>query len=176
MQTSVFITPNSLLIECIINPSNGTTIQKNPFGTQQQLQNRKIIAIECVSSQDTAYSPISTGNPNIPPSVFTNAFLTLYTTSVFTPATPPQKSVLARPEGLWYDQIPLPILRRVHNYDTTANNLTSGGSDVFRIRPTEIAWTKSYVSIPRAIGIGQPYSALFIVHYLDEGDPGTQYN
>ena len=170
MQTSVFVSPNTLLIECIIQPSGGSTQQKNPFGTQMQLQNRKIIGIETLSNQDVTNSPISTGNPVITSPIFKGAFLTLYTTSIN------QNGKLVRPEGLWYDQIPLSVLRRVHNYDVTAAAVTSGGSDVFRLRPTEIAWTKCYVSIPAPIAIGaSAMSALFLVHYLDEGDPGTQY-
>jgi hypothetical protein len=171
MQTSVFITPNSLLVECIIAPSGGTTQQKNPFGTQMELQNRKIIAIEAFSNQDMINSPISSGNAVIPPYVFKGSVLTLYTSSIFDGVT----KKLIRPEGLYYDQMPLSVLRRVHNYSANDMSVTSGGSDVFRIRPTEIAWTKSYVSIPVAIGIGQTYSALFLVHYLDEGDTGTNY-
>lgn len=174
MQTSVFISPNSLLIECIINPSGGNTQQKNPFGTQQQLQNRKIIGIETLSLQDIVASPISTGNPNLPQSIFRNAFLSLYTTSVYN-VDAHGKKVLARPEGLFYDQLPLPILHRLTNADTTVNNVTSSTRDVFRVRPTEISWTKSYVSIPTPISLAAPVSALFIIHYLDEGDPGDRY-
>lgn len=179
MQTNVFISPNALLLECIIRPSGGTTIQKNPFGTQQQLENRKIIGIETVSVQDVAFSPISTSNPNIPASVFAVSFLSLYTTSVFErdPRFPEDKtkSRLVRPEGLFYDQIPLPLLRRVNNYDNTPVNQTSGGRDIFRVRPTELSWTKCYVSIPQSVTITTTYSALFIVHYLDIGDEGLKY-
>ncbi len=175
MQTSVFISPNTLLVECIINPSGGGTQQKNPFGTIMQLQNRKIIGIETVSNQDVLYSPISTGNAIIPPLIFKNSFLTLYTSSLFSVEEAGKKSHLIRPEGLYYDQIPLPLLRRVNNYDVNSNFATSGGRDVFRLRPTEISWTKSYVTIPSSLVIAVPYSALFIVHYLDEGDPGLKY-
>lgn len=167
---SAFISPNTLLIECIINPSGGTTQQKNPFGTIMQLQNRKVIAIETVSDQDTTYSPISTGNQVIPQSVFLASFLTLYTASVFD-----TNNKVIRPEGLYYDQIPLPIIRRIHNYDVTTSAVTSGGNDLFRMRPTEISWTKSYVTVPHSVSIGSQYSALFLVHYLDEGDPGLNY-
>lgn len=171
MQTSVFVSPNTLTIECPINPSSGTTQQKNPFGTQMQLQNRKIIGFEVVSNQDVQYSPISTANPVIPAIVFKNCFLSLYTSSVFDPVS----HKLIRPEGLYYDQIPFPIMRRLTNADTTVNNVTSGSRDIYRIRPTEISWTKSYVAIPQSIALAGPCSALLIVHYLDEGDPGTNF-
>lgn len=166
-----YVTPNIQLLECPIIPSGGTTQQKNPFGTQQQLQNRKIIAIETFSSQDVQNSPITTANPVIPPAVFNNAFLTLYTAAIPAGANGQGKQA----EGLYFDQLPMSMFRRMYNNDTTSSAVTSGGGELFRIRPTEMSWTKCYISIPTPVPIAQTYSMLLLVHYLDINDPGTEY-
>lgn len=172
-----FIAPNSLLIECVLTPSNGTTQQKNPFATQMQLQNKRIIAIEAYNPTDAAYSPISTGNPCIPQGIFPFAFLTLYTASLFNVPAPGQKAVLERGEGLWYDQLPLTSLRRNNNYYTGVfgGNQNSNTNSLFMMRPTEVSWTKSYVTIPNPQQLLQQVSALFTVYYLDEGDDGAWF-
>lgn len=170
-----FISPNSLLIECIINPTSGVTQQKNPFGTQQQLQNRKIIGIETFSNQDCDFSPISTSNPVLSPLLMKGAYLSLYTASLTT-RDAAGKVLRNRPEGLYYDQIPLTRLRTMVNADTASNNVTSGSRDIFRMEPTEVSWAgKSFVAFPNAKTITQPVSALFLVHYLDLGDPGLNW-
>ena len=161
------------MIECIITPSSGTTQQKNPFGTQQQLQNRKIIAIETFSNQDTVNSPITTANPVIPATVFQAAFLTMYTAAI---EANPSKGISKQAEGLYFDQLPLSMFRRMTNANTVPGSVTSGASgNLFRIRPTEMSWTKCYVSIPVPVTIAQPYSMLLLVHYLDINDDGKQY-
>lgn len=165
-----YVTPNVQLIECIIAPSGGTTQQKNPFGTQQQLQNRKVIAIETFSNQDVTNSPITTANPVIPANVFQNSFLTMYTAAI-----PPAHGIAEQKEGLYFDQLPLSMFRRQYNADATPLNVTSGGGELFRIRPTEMSWTKTYVSIPTPIPISQAYSMLLLVHYLDINDQGKEY-
>lgn len=171
-QMNFYVTPNIQMVECIISPSGGTTQQKNPFGTQMQLLNRKIIAIECFSDQDCTNSPITTANPVIPASVFKGSFLTMYTAAVPADAS---KGISRQAEGLYFDQIPLCMFRRVQNFVPTAGVATSGGLSLFMIRPTEMSWTKCYVSIPNPISISQPYSALFLVHYLDVNDQGHEY-
>lgn len=169
MQTSLLISPNMMLIECLLIPSGGTTQQKNPFGPNMQLQNHKVIAIEALSNQDIAYSPITTGTPVIPANVFSNGFLSLYTAAF------KQGHDVVRPEGLWYDQIPLARLRTINNYNSTAGFVTSGSNQILRIQPTEVSWTKSYVACPNSVAITVTYSALFLVHYLNIGDDGRNY-
>lgn len=184
----MFISPNTLTIECIIKASGGTTQYNNPFGTQQQLQNRKVVAIETYSAQDVRFSPISTANPNLPQIIFNNAFLRLYTASLFGPVLDPitgkmvmdpvtkkPQMQLERPEGLYYDLLPLPRIRILNNYDTTIGNVTSSSNTIFRMRPTEVSWTKSSVIIPNPASQAVDYSAIFTIHYLDEGDDGMHY-
>jgi hypothetical protein len=166
-----YVTPNVQMVECIINPSGGLTQQKNPFGTQQQLQNRKVIAIETFSNQDMANSPITTANPVIPQAVFLASFLTMYTAAI-----PAMQGHPKQAEGLYFDQLPLCMFRRVFNANTTPGSVTSGGNTLFRIRPTEMSWTKCYVSIPNATALSQACSMILLVHYLDINDPGTEYN
>lgn len=160
------------MVECVINPSGGNTQNKNPFGTQQQLQNRKIIAFETFSNQDVANSPITPANPVIPATVFAGAFLTLYTSAI--PADP-AKGIQKQAEGLYFDQLPLSMFRRMYNANTSASAATSGGSRLFMIRPTEMSWTKCYVSIPTSLPLTQVCSVLLLVHYLDINDDGKEY-
>lgn len=154
--------PNSQLIECVISPSGGFTISKNPFGQEQQLQNRKIVALETFSNQDCLNSPISSGNLIVPPAIFKQSFLSLYTSAIW-----------GQREGLYYDQIPIGRLRTLQNMDATAADVTSGARDVFRVRPTEISWgQKSYITIPIPVTCAATYSVVLLVHYLDQDDPG----
>lgn len=158
------------MLECPINPSGGFTQGKNPFATQQQLQNRKIIAFETFSNQDVLNSPITPANPVIPASVFQGAFLTLYTAAIPATSTSPKQA-----EGLYFDQLPLSMFRRMYNANTNATAATSGGSRLFMIRPTEMSWTKCYISIPTSLPLSQVSSALLLVHYLDINDDGKEY-
>jgi hypothetical protein len=172
MQKPVFISPNAQLIECIISPSNGTTQNDNPFGTQMQLLNRKIVAIETFSQQDFTTSPISTSNPVIPDQVFNNAFLTLYTAAIQHHDAKANRDILIRPEGLYYDLLPFAMLRRVGNAQAAGSPgpLTSFSRDLFVMRPTELSWVKCRVKIPTPVTITQTYSAVFLVHYEDPND------
>jgi len=158
-----WVSPNSVLIECVIVPSTGGTTNKNPFGTQKQLQNKKVVAIESFSNQDVVNSPISQANPCINAQVFNTSFLTLYRAS--TPAT---GNSPAQNEGLYYDQLPFSVLRRVVNQNNVGVNLTSSCMDLFRINPTEMSWTKCYVTCTPSVPISSAVSALFLVHYLNE--------
>lgn len=159
----LIISPNIMMVECIIQPTTGGTAQKNQFADIQNLHNRKVLAIQTFSNLDVVNSPISTSNPIIPIDVFNSCFLSLY-----------RAGVGDQQEGLAYDQIPLSMLRNVYN-NNGSTPLPSGIYDLFRIDPTEISWAKSYISIPNSVAIGtQQYSALFAVHYLTEkqsGDP-----
>ena len=160
------------MVECIINASGGNTQQKNPFGTQQQLQNRKIIAIETFNNQDVTNSPITTSNPVIPFNIFQASFLTMYTAAIPAGAGKPGQA-----EGLYFDQLPLCMFRRQFNANNLASAAGSGGGELFRIRPTEMSWTKCYVSIPTPVSMGSAtsYSMLLLVHYLDINDDGHAY-
>ena len=166
---SFWVSPNNKLVECVLNPSTGGTQQKNPFGTQKDLQNKKIVAIETFNNIDCAYSPISSGNAVIPVSVWQTSFVTFYRASI--PAT---DGFPAQSEGLYYDQIPLSRLRTNQNYYTVSSS-GSGNNNLFRIKPTELSWTKCYVTCTPSIPIGSAVSALFLVHYLNEHEDWHQY-
>ena len=158
------------MVECIINPSTSNTTYKNPFGTEKDLQNKKIVAIETFSAADISYSPISPKNPVIPINVFLTSFVTFYRASIPAHGGQPQQN-----EGLYYDLIPMARLRTGNNYTTGAGNQGSTNNNLYRVVPTEFSWTKSYVTCTPAVGITQPYSALFLIHYLNENQDWTPY-
>lgn len=160
-----FIAPNSLLIECIIKSSNGNTVVSNPFGTQEQLFNRKVVAIEAFCDLDCLQSPISSGTNVIPATLFNTAYLSLYSAAA------------SETSGLIYNQVPLCSMRRVQNQFTNAVAITpSYTRDLFRIKPTEITWSqKSFVTIGGSWPSAVTYVALFQIYYLDEGDAGQAW-
>lgn len=175
--SGMWVTPNCMMIECILQPSSGSTKTQNPFGQQQQLNNKKIVAIETFSGQDCTYSPISTSNPVVTQSIFNVSFLTLYRASV--PAFHGSAgSFPASNEGLYYDKIPLSRMRMVGNNDTTPTNVTSNNqSSMFRIKPAEMSWAKCFVfccqtAFPPNI---PAYSSIFMVHYLNQEEDWTPY-
>jgi hypothetical protein len=186
----VFVSPNYLLVECIIQPSSGTTATKNPFGTEKQLQNKKVVAIETFCNQDVTNSPISTTNQVVPLSVFNSLFFSAYRSStpmskyhdgrVYTPKDREWNSINAeifpsQNEGLYYDQLPLASMRRVLNMNSTAGTAVSGSRELWRVKPAEFAWTKSYCTSSPAVAITQTYSALFGIHYLNEDQAWSPY-
>ena len=158
-----FVSPNFLIVEVVINPSGGNTMTKNPIQQQQQLDNRKIIAIETWAAQDVNYSPISSNNAIIANTIFFNSFLTLY-----------RAAVPGVQEGLYYDNMPLPMLRRTINQAIATTPVNSSTQDLFRMRPAEISWTKSYISIPNSQALGAVQSVILGVHYLDQGAANTE--
>ena len=175
MNYNDYICPNYTLVECIINPSTGNTTYKNPFPQVKELQNRKVVAIETYSAQDFTFSPISSSNPVIPQSVFQTAFLTLYRASTPEIRNGGRLVFPAQQEGNYYDQIPLSSLRRVANMDQTSGNVTSAASQLFRTKPAEMTWTKSYVTATPPVAISSPVSSLFGVHYLNENEDWQPY-
>jgi len=173
--STMWVTPNCLLIECIINPSVGVTSTINPFGQQKEMQNKKVVAMESFSNQDQRFSPISTINPVVNQSVFQTSFLTLYRASVPAHKNHSGQMFPASNEGLYYDKIPLCRLRLVTNMDQTAANTTSASNMMFRIKPAEMSWTKSYVWCSPSTAISQAQSALFLVHYLNQEEDWEPY-
>ena len=165
-----FISPNSKLIEVIVTPSSGSTLSKYNFGTEQDLQGKKIVAIEAFSDQDMIGSPISGGTSLIPIGVFKVSWLTLYRASV-----PAKDGYPAQNEGLYYDQVPLPRLRNVNNYVNDTNLATSSSNTLFRIMPAEMSWTKCYITCQPTASISSTYSAVFLVHYLNENQNWRPY-
>jgi hypothetical protein len=149
---------------------------QNPFGQQQQLANKKVVAIETFSFQDITYSPISTTNQVVSQAVFKICYLSLYRASV--PEFRAKNGLVfpASDEGLYYDKIPLSRLRMVGNADTTAGSVTSNNqSSMFRIKPAEMSWTKSYIFCANSVAMAGPQSVVFMIHYLNQQEDWTPY-
>lgn len=166
-----FISPNAKTLSVLITPSGGNSVASTTFPTQQDLENRKIVAVEAFSANDMTYDPLNSGTPILTTPVFNAAFLTLYVSAV---KNPNNFSRFQQP-GLFYDKIPFSSLRRVQNYTTgTAqnSNLTSG---IFMIRPTEMSFNKCKVELPTTVAMANEMSAVFVFHYLDIGDDGTDW-
>jgi hypothetical protein len=169
-----FISPNILGIECLIVASAGFTQSKNPFGTQKELQNRKVVGIQTYSNQDIVNSPISTTAKIVPANVFNGCFLTLYRS--LTPMLNNQGQIVNQAEGLWYDLIPLCNLRNTNNNSTTPLSTTSGNNTFFAMQPAEISWTKSYITIAPAIPVTENYAVFMNVHYILENQNWRTYS
>ena len=166
-----FLSPNCLNISVPITPSNNMTQNSYIFPTQQELQNRRIVAIEALSAVDIATDPLNSGYTAMPTSVFNASFLSLYTSikSQVPGGTGRQQT------GLFYDKIPMSVLRNVQNNDTSLSPLPSFSKEIFLIRPTELAFNKCKVEFPTAVAVSDKVSAVFTFHYLDEGDPGDEW-
>ncbi len=164
-----FISPNTKIISIPITPSGGSTPASTPIPTQQDLQDRKIIAIESYCSIDIDFDPENSGVDVLTPALFSNCFLTLYTSAVKNKAVKGDK----QEPGLFYEKIPFPRMRCVQNNDTTLTPLVSNAFAPFLIRPTELAFNKCKIEFPTGITMGQKYSAVLMVHYLDLGDDGA---
>lgn len=173
-----FLSPNSKLISVLVTPSNNTTQASYTFPSQQDLQDRKIVAIEAFTSGTDAHNgadilndPLNPGNLCLTDLLFQNCFLTLYTSAVRNVSFTEHQDA-----GLFYDKIPLSRLRPVQSgfVGQTPAASTSRGA-IFMIRPTEIAWTKSKVEFPTTVALTASQSAVFMVHYLDKGDDGVQW-
>lgn len=169
---NTFISPNSLVVSVLLNPSGGNTLASTIFPTQQELQNRKIIAIETFCNLDIQNDPLNPGIGVVPYAIFRNAFLTLYTS--MPPTNPAAKPSMQQP-GLFYDKVPFASLRRVQNNDTSLTPLPSFSRDIFRIRPTELAFNKCKIEFPTSVTQAAQYSAVFVFHYLDIDDTGAAY-
>lgn len=168
---NTFVSPNSLMLSVPITPSAGFTLSSSIFQPQQELQNRKIIAIEAYCDLDIEFDPLNPNTPVLPYAAFRNAYLTLYTSL---PPVNAGSGGLQQP-GLFYDKIPLVSLRRVQNNDTALTPLPSFAQDIFRIRPTNLAFQKCKVEFPTPISLAEVSSAIFMFHYLDLGDSGEKW-
>lgn len=169
--SALFISPNSLIVSVVLTPSSGNTLAATIFPTQQELQGRKIIAIETFADIDIENDPLNPDTPVIDATIFKNAFLTLYTSM---PPTNAGSGGTQQP-GLFYDKIPFASLRRAQNNDTALTPLPSFAKDIFRIRPTELAFNKCKIEIPTPQTLSTPKSCVFVFHYLDLNDPGTKW-
>lgn len=174
---NAFISPNSKVIGVLLTPSGGTTSASYTFPTQQELQDRKIVAIEAYvgisasNAGDILNDPTNPGIACLTPLLFQNAFLTLYTAAV------KNQTVFARHQeaGLFYDKIPFASLRRVQNGFQVALPSASFVRSIFMIRPTELTFNKCKVEFPTPVVLAEVQSAVFVFHYLDKGDDGSQW-
>jgi hypothetical protein len=163
-----FISPNFKMVTVLINPSNGNTPASQIFQPEQELQDRKIIAIESFTNADVAFDPLNTGTPIMPIASAQYWFLTLYTSGVKNQLMFSQK----QEAGLFYDKIPYGKLRAVSANDTAATGSSFSRNGLFIIRPTELAFNKCKVEAPTSAAQGAAYSACFGFHYLDKDDDG----
>ena len=159
-----------MMIEVIINPSGGATVAQTPFLEQQQLLNRPIVAIEAFCSQDFAYSPLSSGIAVVPPLIFNASFLQLMRAGEET-----AHGKEGQKAGLWYKNIPMPVLRRVQNGYTGATPSASFTRDLFRVKPMFLQWPDSLIVIPTSQTQAAPYSFPFLVHFLLKGEDTRPY-
>lgn len=172
-----FRSPNNKPISVLITPSSGNTQATYKFDTQEDLQDRKVIAIEAYCGVvDLIYDPNNSGVLVMPQAVFAQAFLTLYTSAVSdsVPDSTGKTKKKTQEPGLFYDRIPLPSLRSVANQDTNLTPLPSGRDYIYQIRATELAFNKCKIEFPTPVAIGQTYAAVFTFHYLDKGVTGHE--
>ena len=157
-----FVSPNCVMIEVLINPSSGQTVNNTPFTEQQQLLNRPIVAIEAFCQEDFIFSPLSSNIQVIPASLFNLAFLQINRTG---------NQMSKGKAGLYYKNVPLCALRRTQNNSTnpTAGQSSSFVRELFRVNPMFIQWPDSQVCFPTPSGQTQIYSVPFLIHYLLEG-------
>lgn len=167
---SDFISPNCLNVSVKLTPSGGTTKESWTFPTQEELANRKIIAIETFSDVDMTDDPENSGRFPPTTALFNKLFLTLYTSSV--PASNDAGST--QQPGLFYDRIAFSSLRRVQNNDFNLSPIPSFSKEIFRIRPTFLVFTKCKVQCPGPpLAIADTFSGVFTFHYLDIDDDGA---
>jgi hypothetical protein len=164
-----FLSPNVKAVSVLLTPSSNNTMASYTFPTQQDLENRKIVAIEAFcGGVDVLYDPLNSGVQVMGIDLFQSAFLTLYTAAV----TNPLMNGGQQQAGLFYDKIPLPRLRMVQNSYAQALPAPSNSGGPFIIRPTEISFTKSKVEFPTNVPLTTQKTATFLFHYLDLGDNG----
>ena len=163
-----FVSPNAKTVSVLINPSGGNSVASTLFPTQQDLQDRKIVAIEAFSVLDMSFDPLNSGQPVLSVPVFNAAFLTLYTSAVPNPSY----GNANQQAGDFYDKLPLSSMRRVQNYTTAVTQNSNLSSGLFLIRPTELAFNKCKVEFPTTVAMANSMSAVFVFHYLDKGDDG----
>ena len=140
------------------------------FPAQDELINRRIVAIETWCDTDAATDPINTDQICMPPSVFNAAYLTLYRSNNVGGSKRDGKE-----PGLYYDKLPLYKLRTAINYNSAINPQASCVNGIFIIDPTCLNWVKCKVEFPTNVACAANVSACFTVHYLDEGDDGEWF-
>jgi hypothetical protein len=159
------------MVSVLVTPTAGSSPASAIFPTVQELQDRKVVAIEAYCGIDITSDPNNPGIPVLDTTIFPLAFLTLYTSAV------PNKSFFNKfqESGDFYSKVALASMRRVNNNDTTLTPLPSFTNDIFMIRPTELAFNKCKVEFPTGVAMASPQSAVFLFHYLDKGDDGTSW-
>jgi len=157
------------MIEVIITASGGFTVAATPFGEQQQLLNRPIVAIETFCAEDMAYSPLSAGVPVIPVALFNAAFIDIMRSGDKWHGKEGQRA------GLWYKNVPLSTMRRVRSNYTGLNPSPSGVMDLFRVKPMFFQWPDTQIKFPTSQAQAGTYSVPFQVHFLLEGEDPTPY-
>jgi hypothetical protein len=162
-----FIAPNTKSISVKITASGGFTAASYEFPTQQDLQNRKIIAIESFCDLDFTFDPNNSAVRTLPVLLFNQAFLSVYNSAVRNP----NMAARTQQAGLFYDKIPLCKMRTMNNYIGAIGG-PSNANDIFIIRPTEINWNKTKVEFPTPVAFTGTYYATFVVSYLDINDNG----
>jgi len=170
---ALFISPNCLLVECIITPSGGSTLSDNKFEDQQNLIGRPIIGITSFCSLDMNFSPLSAGVAVIPPQVFNSAFLSIQRAGLSYPDG--KGKMLSVGEGLYYQNIPLAAMRTAAQMNTSPGPTSSNVNNPFWVRPMTWQWPLSKVSFPTPVAITQKYSVPFLLHYLLPGEDKTPY-
>lgn len=160
---AIYMAPNTLMVSVPLQASGGFTQAGYIFPTQQQLFNHRIVSVEAFSSLDIASDPNNSGYTAMPPSVFKNAFLTLYSST--------QDPDTTQQPGLWYDKIPMCKMRMARNGDTEL----SYANGPFIIRPTQMSFNKCKVEFPTTTALADNVSAVFLFTYLDIGDKGRSW-
>ncbi len=166
-----FISPNAMGISVEITASNGSTPAVTPFPTQEDLQDCKIVAVEAFSAVDMPYDPLNSGIPILSVPLFNACYLSIYTSAV-KGNQPWNKN---QQPGLFYDYIPLNVMRPVINYTGFIQQPSNMVSGKFLIRPTELAFNKCKIQFPTPVAMTSTYSAFFVFHYLDKGDDGVSW-
>ena len=157
------------MIEVIISPSSGNTVAATPFLEQQQLLNRKVVAIETFCAEDMAYSPLSSGVPIIPVALFNAGFMSIMRAGDKGHGNEGQRA------GLWYKNMPLSSLRRVQNNYTGLNPSGSFSRELFRTKPMYFQWPDTTINFPTTQTQAATYSVPFLVHFLLEGEDPRPY-
>lgn len=152
-----FRSPNAVMIEVLVTPSNGLTPSVTVFQEQQQLIGRPIVAIETFSDMDLKYSPLSSGISVLPVALFNQATLNLMR------APSPESS---NEPGLFYKNVPLSSLRRVQNNYTGLTVSPSGARDIFEVVPMFLQWPDSQIMFSTPAAQAATFSIPFLVHYM----------
>ncbi len=160
MLDNQLIKPQQILIECVINPQGGTTINQNPFSEQDYLIGRPIIGIQADCDADMAFSPLGKNLPVIPAALFPYAFMNIQRSGVG-----PIKA------GQWFKWVPMCSMRNQWN---TAVSV-SGCFDAFRFDPMIIQWRDTNIAFPVPAAQGGAYSVPLLVTYLLEQQDPTPY-